>query len=81
MAVSLIRSQTKIGIIYFTGDNILKDRNGFYKIADFGLTKQCYGDASSGTFGLMTGGMGTPTHMAPEVDNKHIPYDMKADIW
>lgn len=78
---SLISSQTKVGIIYFIGDNILKDSNGFYKIGDFGLTKQCIGDASSGNFGLMTGGIGMSSHMAPEVHNHHIPYDMKADIW
>lgn len=81
LKVSLSSSQTKIGIIYFIGDNILKDSNGFYKIADFGLSKQCYGDASGGNFGLMTGNIGTPSHMAPEVYNKQIPYDMKSDIW
>lgn len=84
--ICVISSQIKIGIVYFKGDNILKDSKGLYKIADFGLSKRCNIDSASGGYCLMTPGVGTPTHMAPELKDPtlNVPYDMnmmKVDIW
>lgn len=76
----LICSRTNL---YFEGDNVLKDSEGVYKIADFGLSKRCNLDSSSGIYSPMTAGVGTPSHMAPEVKNPtgNVQYDTKADIW
>ncbi|VDI64043.1 Hypothetical predicted protein [Mytilus galloprovincialis] len=73
----------KIGIVYFKGDNILKDIKGFYKIADFGLSKRGNIGSASGIYSLMTAGVGTLSHMAPEVKTpaSNVLYDTNADIW
>lgn len=65
--------------ISFTGDNVLVNSNGFYKIADFGITKKCHSIPSSPC--LYTEGIGTDSHMAPEVKNVQSSYDTSSDIW
>lgn len=83
MFLFVISSKIKIGIVYFKGDNILKDSRGFYKIADFGLSKRCNLSSASCLYSLMTAGVGTLSHMAPEVKTpaSNVQYDTKADIW
>lgn len=65
--------------ISFTGDNVLVNSYGFYKIADFGIAKKCLSIPSSPC--LYTEGIGTDSHMAPEVKDVQSPYDTASDIW
>ena len=54
--------------------NILLDRNGNVKIADFGVSKQINTYENTKTF------IGTPLWMSPEVLTKS-EYNRKTDIW
>ncbi|KAH9257022.1 hypothetical protein BASA81_004843 [Batrachochytrium salamandrivorans] len=56
-------------------DNILWDRKGTIKLADFGL---CAGITKD--FPKITQGRGTYGYRAPEVID-HLPYDAKVDVW
>ena len=62
------------------GDNLLIDREGTIKLADFGCSKLFEADGEAGTF------VGTPNWMAPEVlsmrgKRGEHSYGTKCDIW
>ena len=56
-------------------DNILIDKQGSIKIADFGLSRMF--ESSNGL--QMTSGVGTFIYQAPEVANHE--YDQRCDVW
>ncbi len=58
-------------------ENILIGHDNVLRIADFGLAR-VWSDNSSGE---MTGGLGTPTFMAPEMLRSGIPCTEKVDIY
>src|SRR5262249_57641066 len=62
-------------------ENILLDRKGRVKIADFGLAKLL--DAAPSSQGLTVSRqvMGTPHYMAPEQQAKPLEVDHRADIY
>eukprot|EP01137_Pigoraptor_chileana_P003710 Opistho-2@44309 len=64
------------GIVYrdLKPENLLLDREGFLKVADFGFAKPV--DGKSKTFTLC----GTPDYIAPEV-LKNVGHDRAADWW
>lgn len=53
--------------------NILIDKNGHLKLADFGLSDNCYGYSKSYS--------GTKFYMAPEIFDKRPYNPFKADVW
>mmetsp|Transcript_18618 Transcript_18618/g.39994 ORF Transcript_18618/g.39994 Transcript_18618/m.39994 type:complete len:707 (-) Transcript_18618:573-2693(-) len=57
--------------------NLLLDDMGSVKIADFGLSRV---HETSGAKQILTGGLGTPQWMAPEV-MLHMSYSQKADVY
>ena len=65
-------------------ENILLDRAGTVKIADFGLAKLGRGDREEAAAGTLTGtrqAMGTPHYMAPEQARGTRDVDHRADIY
>ena len=60
-------------------DNIMIDRKGYVKIADFGLAKDLEGEASALTAGGQ--GMGTPHYMSPEQASDARSAGPPADIY
>jgi serine/threonine protein kinase len=62
-------------------DNILLDKEGNPKVADFGLAKIVRGDTPPGTLTRTGLAMGTPDYMAPEQREETKNVDHRADIY
>jgi len=59
------------------GANILRDHDGYVKLADFGAAKRLHTIVSRSTAHTM---IGTPYYMAPEIIEGN-GYGRKADVW
>ncbi|HEX6884409.1 MAG TPA: serine/threonine-protein kinase [Planctomycetota bacterium] len=62
-------------------ENILLDRAGQVKIADFGLARVLAGEAPPARLTRATQAMGTPQYMAPEQIERPLAVDHRADIF
>jgi len=62
-------------------ENILLDRAGNVKIADFGLARVLAGDAPPSRLTRASQTMGTPQYMAPEQIERPLAVDHRADIF
>ncbi|MEC5129100.1 serine/threonine-protein kinase [Verrucomicrobiales bacterium BCK34] len=61
--------------------NILIDREGRLKIADFGIAKQYQGDTATTDLTQSGIALGTPDYIAPEAQDLTSPCDHRADIY
>ncbi|KAK8852781.1 hypothetical protein M9Y10_017771 [Tritrichomonas musculus] len=62
-------------------ENILEDDNYYPRVSDFGLSR-CFTDSfTSNQKMAMTGGIGTPVYMAPELFNGEEQYSPKVDVY
>jgi serine/threonine protein kinase len=62
-------------------ENVLLDRKGRVKVADFGLAKLVGPTQSAGRLTASRQAMGTPHYMAPEQWEKPLEVDHRADIY